>query len=81
MFQENLSKRIEINPKIMLGKPVIKGTRIPVEIILRKLSQNISIDKILQDYPHLTSKDIQAALEYAAESVHGEEVHLLRAVK
>jgi uncharacterized protein (DUF433 family) len=64
----------------MFGKPVIKGTRIPVEIILRKLSQNISIDKILQDYPHLTSKDIQAALEYAAESVHGEEVYLLRVV-
>lgn len=59
----------------MVGKPVIKGTRIPVEIILRKLAKNVSIDKILQDYPRLTSKDIQAALEYAAESVHGEEVH------
>jgi|SRR5680860_1070746 len=81
MFQENLSRRIEINPRIMLGKPIIKGTRIPIEIILRKLSQNISIDKILQEYPRLTSKDIQAALEYAAESVHGEEVHLLRAAK
>lgn len=81
MFQDNLLKRIEINPKIMLGKPVIKGTRIPVEIILRKLSQNISIDKILQEYPRLTRKDIQATLEYAAESVHGEEVHLLRSVK
>ena len=77
MFQENLSKRIEINPRIMLGKPIIKGTRIPIEIILRKLSQNISIDKILQEYPRLTRKDIQAALEYAAESVRGEEVHLL----
>jgi len=72
MFQENLSKRIEINPKIMLGKPFIKGTRIPVEIILRKLSQNISIEKILQEYPRLTNKDIQAALEYAAESVRAE---------
>ena len=81
MFQDNLSERIEINPKIMLGKPVIKGTRIPVEVILRKLSKNISIDKILQEYPRLTSKDIQAALEYAAESVHGEEVHLLRVAK
>jgi len=81
MSQENLSKRIEINPRIMLGKPIIKGTRIPIEIILRKLSQNISIDKILQEYPRLTSKDIQAALEYAAESVHGEEVHLLRVAK
>jgi len=75
MFQDNLSKRTEINPRIMVGKPVIKGTRIPVEIILRKLAQNVSIDKILQDYPRLTSKDIQAALEYAAESVREEEVH------
>ena len=75
MFQDNLSKRTEINPRIMVGKPVIKGMRIPVEIILRKLAQNVSIDKILQDYPRLTSKDIQAALEYAAESVHEEEVH------
>jgi uncharacterized protein (DUF433 family) len=81
MFQKNLSKRIEINPRIMVGKPVIKGTRIPVEIILRKLAQNVSMDKILQEYPRLTLKDIQAALEYAAESVHVEEVHLLRAAK
>ena len=43
--------------------------------------KNISIEKILQDYPGLINEDIQAALEYAAESVHGEEVHLLRAVK
>jgi uncharacterized protein (DUF433 family) len=46
MFQENLLKRMEINRRIMLGKPIIKGTRIPIEIILRKFSQNISIDKI-----------------------------------
>jgi len=52
MFQENLSKGIEI--------------------ILRKISQDIPIDKILQDYPRLTHKDIQAALEYVAESIHGE---------
>lgn len=65
MFQDNLSKRIEINPRIMLGKPVIKGTRIPVEMILRKLSQNISMDKILQDYPCLTSKDIQATFLFS----------------
>jgi uncharacterized protein (DUF433 family) len=81
MFQENLLKRIEINPRKMLGKSIIKGRRIPIEIILRKLSQNISIDKILQNYPRLTREDIQAALEYAAESVRGEEVHLLRVEK
>lgn len=80
MSQERLTKRIEINPKIMLGKPVIKGTRIPVEIILRKLSQNISTQQIFKDYPKLTKKDIQAALEYAADSIHGEEIHLLKVV-
>ena len=69
-----LLKRIEINPDIMLGKPVIKGTRITVEIILRKLSQSISIDDILKDYSHLKVEDIQAALEYAATSVSMEEV-------
>jgi len=68
-------ERIEINPKVMLGKPVIRGTRIPVEIVLRKLSQNISVEEILQDYPRLTREDIQAVLSYAAESVSGEEVH------
>ena len=75
-MNENLLKRIEINPDIMVGKPVIRGTRITVDLILRKLSQNISIDDILKEYPHLKREDIQAALEYAAESVIGEEVHL-----
>ena len=72
-----ISKRVEINPDIMLGKPVIKGTRIPVELILRKLAQNISADEILDDYPRLTREDIQAALEYAAESIRCEEIHLI----
>lgn len=56
-------KRIEINRKIMLGKPVIKGTRVPVEIILKKLSQNVSAKEILEDYPNLTEEDIMAARE------------------
>jgi len=62
----------------LLGKPVIRGTRIPVEIILRKLSQNIPVEEILRDYPRLTREDIYAALDYAAESVSGEEAHLLK---
>lgn len=77
-MSEGLLGRIEINPKVMLGKPVIRGTRIPVEIILRKLSQNISVEEILRDYPRLTREDIYAALDYAAESVSGEKVHLLK---
>ncbi|HAH55467.1 MAG TPA: antitoxin [Flavobacterium sp.] len=56
---------IEINPKIMLGKPVIKGTRIAVEHIISLLAQGISIDEILQDYKGLTKLEILACLQYA----------------
>lgn len=74
MTQETWEQHIEINRKIMLGKPVIRGTRIPVEIILRKLAQNISLAEILRDYPKLTKQDIQAALAYAAAVLSEEEV-------
>lgn len=77
---ELLLQRIEINPKVMLGKPVIKGTRIPVEIILKKLSQNVSIKEILKDYPRLEQKDVQAALLYAGEGIGTEETYLLTEV-
>jgi len=56
---------IEINPKIMLGKPVIKGTRIAVEHIISLLAQGISIDEILQEYKGLTKIEILACLQYA----------------
>jgi uncharacterized protein (DUF433 family) len=72
--------RIEINHQIMLGKPVIKGTRITVEIILKKLSQNIAIDEILADYPRLTREDIQAAIAYAATALSTDEMMPLEAV-
>jgi uncharacterized protein (DUF433 family) len=54
------TERIEINPAIMLGKPVIRGTRITVELILRKLAEG----ELLEDYPHLTAADIRAAIAY-----------------
>lgn len=60
-----LLRRIEINPEIMGGKPVIKGTRITVESILRRLSEGLNIKEILEDYPYLTEEDIRAALLYA----------------
>jgi uncharacterized protein (DUF433 family) len=66
-MNENLLNRIESNPQIMMGKPVIKGTRIPVDIILRKLGDKISVEEILRDYPRLTEEDIKAAVLYAAE--------------
>jgi uncharacterized protein (DUF433 family) len=56
---------IEINPKIMLGKPVIKGTRITVEHIISMLAQGISVDEILQEYEGLTKQEILACLKYA----------------
>lgn len=66
--------RIEINPEVMLGKPVIAGTRIPVEQILRKLASNLSPDAILTDYPRLTKEDIQAALEFASDAIGSDEI-------
>ncbi|MDB6157025.1 MAG: hypothetical protein JWO04_731 [Gammaproteobacteria bacterium] len=59
--------RVEINPKIMLGKPVIRGTRIPVELIVRKLSEGADEKSILEAYPKLTSNDVHAALRYGAD--------------
>ena len=59
--------RIEINPEIMFGKPVIKGTRITVEHVLHKLAGEMTIDEILADHPHLTSDDIYAAAAFAAD--------------
>ena len=70
-------KYITIDPKIMAGKPVIKGTRIPVDLIIKKLAQKMDIDEILKDYPRLTKEAIQAALWYASEIISKEEVYPL----
>jgi len=77
--EEKLLNRIIINPKIMTGKPIIKGTRIPVEQILTLLAQGLSFDKILKDYPHLKKDDIMAALLYAAKVMGKEEIYPLTA--
>jgi len=71
---ESLLERIEINSEIMLGKPVICGTRIHVELIIRKLSQGASEADLLDAYPRLTKVDIQAALAYAAETLAHETI-------
>jgi len=68
--------RIEINAKIMLGKPVIRGTRIPVELIVRKMAEGADEKAVLQAYPTLTSTDVHATLRYAADSLAHEEVVL-----
>jgi len=73
-MDDQLLQRIEINPKVMVGKPVIRGTRIPVELILRMLGQCISESDILQEYPRLRADDIRAIYAYAAEVVAHEDV-------
>lgn len=68
------SDRINIDPQIMLGKPVINGTRIPVEMVLRKLSEGLSVDQLLEAYDHLTKEDIYASLTYASDLVANDEI-------
>ncbi len=67
-------KRIIIDQKVMVGKPVIKGTRITVELILRFLSQGQTVTEILKNYPHLEAEDVYAAIEYATELVEEQTV-------
>lgn len=66
--------RIELNPKVCNGKPVIKGTRIPVSIILEQIAAGESWESLLSGYPELQKKDIQAALIYARESLDHTEI-------
>jgi uncharacterized protein (DUF433 family) len=60
--------RIEINPHVMLGKPVVRGTRITVELILRRLAEGSTHNDLLEAYPHLGEQDIYAAIAYAADA-------------
>lgn len=65
--------RIEINPAVMLGKPVIRGTRIKVELLLRKLAEGASEADLLDAYPNLSTDDIRAAINYAADAIAHED--------
>jgi len=64
-----LAERIEVNPNVMVGKPVIRGTRVPVELILRRISEGATEDDLLASYPHLTREDIRAAVAFAADEI------------
>lgn len=77
MTEKELLKRIIIDPKIMLGKPVIRGTRLTVEIIIEKLAYGQTIGDLKKDYPFITESDIRAALLYAAKSISREEVYAI----
>jgi len=64
--------RIVRDPEIMMGKPVIKGTRIPADLVVRKLGEGASVEELLDGYPNLKKEDIQAALIYAADTLSNE---------
>jgi uncharacterized protein (DUF433 family) len=70
-----ISEYIELNPRIMMGKPVIKGTRISVESLLEKLAAGETETDILEAHPHLQKQDIKAALAFAAQSLKGENIY------
>jgi uncharacterized protein (DUF433 family) len=71
--------RITINPDVLVGKPIIKGTRLAVEFIIDLLSQGWSIDEILRNYPGITVVDIQACLSYASAALKSEKVYAISA--
>ncbi len=73
---EKILERIEVNPDVMVGKPIIEGTRVPVELILRKLSEGATEAELLEAYPRLKKLDIQAALAYAASALAHETIIL-----
>jgi uncharacterized protein (DUF433 family) len=67
-------ERIVVDPRIMAGKPVVRGTRIPVELVLKRLSQDLNMQTLFESYPRLTEDDVKACLAYAFELVEGEDV-------
>lgn len=74
-----LRDRIELNPKVCNGKPVIKGTRIPVSVVLEQIAAGESWNDILAGYPELTKEDLQAALLYAKASLDHTEIRAVSA--
>lgn len=79
MEDEKLLKRITVNPKVMVGKPTIRGLRITVEQILKSLAGGITYEELIKDYPELESDDIKAALLYASKIVNEEQIFELTA--
>lgn len=71
----NWQDRITIDPKVLVGKPVIKGTRVSVEFVVDLLGRGWTAEQILREYDHLTPQDIQACLAYASELLKSERVY------
>lgn len=72
---KNLIEHIEINPKVLSGKPIIRGTRIPVELIIKLVAQGWKDEDIIKEYPDLKKEAIRAALFYAEKIIEEEEVY------
>ncbi len=72
-----MTDRIEINPSVMQGKPVVRKTRIPVELLLRKLAEGATVNELLDAYPRLVESDIHACLVYAADTIAHESTCIL----
>jgi uncharacterized protein (DUF433 family) len=70
-------ERITIDPDILVGKPIVKGTRISVEFVVDLLGRGWTQEQILREYDHLSAEDVQACLAYASEVLKSERVHLL----
>jgi len=70
----DMDRRIEVNPEIMAGKPVVKGTRIPVYVVLQMFEEEASIDDVIEAYPDLEREDVQACIRYATKRVQREEI-------
>jgi len=75
----NWQERIIVDPHILLGKPVVKGTRLAVEFIVDLLAQGWSVDDILRNYPGLTHEDVRACLSYASATLRAEKVYYFEA--
>ena len=73
-MNDELLQRITVDPLVMTGNAVIRGTRIPVDMVVRMVAQGIPEQDLLREYPRLTAQDIRAALTYAAEVVAHEDV-------
>ena len=76
-MEEDWRSRITVDPKVLVGKPIIKGTRIAVEFILELLANGWTVEDILRNYPQLKREDVVAALKYATEVLKGERVYPL----
>lgn len=69
--------RIILDPKVLVGKPVIKGTRISVELVIDLLGRGYTTQQVIEQYPHITAEDVQACLAYASQVLRSEKVYAL----